>query len=52
MQDMTRTGHTHPITSPPPIRRRLPESSPPSPGGPSSASERRASRLPAGVLSS
>ena len=49
MQDVTRTGHTHPATSRPAIRQRTPEFSPPLPGGSSSASERPASRLPAGV---
>ena len=48
-QDMTGTGHTHPATSRPPLRRRAPESSPPSPAGPSSAPDRRASRLSAGA---
>ena len=47
---MTRTGHTHPLTSRPPIRQRSPESSPPSPGGPSSAANRRAACQPAGAF--
>ena len=49
MQDVTRTGHTDPATSRPPLRRRAPESSPPSPAGPYSAPDRRAFRLSAGV---
>ena len=44
---MIGTGHTHPVTGHPPLRRRSPEFSPPSPGRSSSVSNRRASRLPA-----